>query len=83
MALGFRWPDLFQNHPEPCKTRTAQQHGSSRPLGTPMSQPVNAGRDWGVAVVCVQLCTAQCVSSKCLCDALCMVFPLQHVVQGY
>ena len=37
---------------------------------TQMSQAVNAVRDCEVAVVCVQLCMAQPVSSKCLCDAL-------------
>lgn len=63
--------------------KPSQLSNMALPLGTQMSQPVNAGRDWGVAVICVQLCTAQCVSSKCLCDALCVVLPLQHVVQGY
>lgn len=81
---GLTCSEITQSPAKP-----TQLSNTALPALTQMSRAVNAGvitpkgGAGGAAVVCVLLCAAQHVLSKCVCDALCVVIPLQHIVPGY
>lgn len=50
-ALSFRQPELFQNHPEPCKTHTDWQGGCSHPNTNVWGYKYREGL-WGGGGVC-------------------------------